>query len=331
RILFTALMLVVPLIGFSQSNNWLSTVDLNVSVSSSDHIDLYTDQEGNHVIVHKSNQLTYYLFSATGSQIRTSTIDNFSESPRLSRIIGHGENLYISYKKGSTIKTEKSTDSGATWSTTDVDDIALSNNQVNGLEVWTDANGLHLVHSEWNDNDLVYNSFYQRVPHNNNEWTDFKQVTDETNVAGGFPSVTTSSNRVHVAFTDSEGSIPGDGAGDPRSRDRSSSTWQSSYLITSPDDPAYCSIIANNSKLHAFYYIPDPLVHILKHRTRSLSGGSWSATEITLESGANAFEPIDMAVSADDQVHIFYNDGSGQYNVWNNTTNWGSEFTPTST
>lgn len=67
RSLLTVLMLLLSVVGFSQSSNWNSVIDLNVSVSNSDRIDLYTDKDGNHVIVQKSSQLVYYLFSATGS------------------------------------------------------------------------------------------------------------------------------------------------------------------------------------------------------------------------------------------------------------------------
>ncbi len=72
------------------------------------------------------------------------------------------------------------------------------------------------------------------------------------------------------------------------------------------------------------------MVHNLKYRNRNL-GGSWGSSEITLEVNGNAFEPLDMAVTADDQVHIFYtglNSPHGVYNVWNN--GWGTAYGLTS-
>lgn len=77
----------ITLTAYSQSSNWNSTINTNVTATSADRIDLYTDADGNHMILHKSNQLVYYLFSATGSQVRSSVIDNFTEDPRLSRIV----------------------------------------------------------------------------------------------------------------------------------------------------------------------------------------------------------------------------------------------------
>jgi hypothetical protein len=76
RLIFSAIFMLLPFAVFSQSSNWLSTINLNVSVNSTDRIDLYTDVEGNHVIVQKSNQLVYYLFNPTGTLIRSSVRDN---------------------------------------------------------------------------------------------------------------------------------------------------------------------------------------------------------------------------------------------------------------
>lgn len=259
---FVVLLLLIPFLRFTQSSNWNSIIDLNVSVSSGDRLDLYTDKDGNHIIVQKSNQLVYYLFSATGSQVRTSTRDNnVSEDPRLSRFVGWQGKLYIIYKEGDRIKTQKSTDAGANWSTTDVDEIEMDNSTSNGIDASTDANGVHLVYSE-EEAGGGYKTWYQRNEFDESNWIEQKDVTDLSGEAGGFPSVTTSANRVHVSFTDADVIYPGDGDGDPKSRDRASGSWQSSYDITS-SNVAYGYIIANSSKLHAFYYIPDPLTHDL--------------------------------------------------------------------
>lgn len=72
------------------SSNWNDIIDLNVNVicdQFADVMDLYVNRDGLHIIVQRSNQLDYYLFSATGSQVRTSTRNNnVSEDPRLSKI-----------------------------------------------------------------------------------------------------------------------------------------------------------------------------------------------------------------------------------------------------
>ena len=50
-------LLLVPFLSVSQT--WLSSVDLNLTVNSEDRIDIYTNKDGNHIILHTSSQLKY--------------------------------------------------------------------------------------------------------------------------------------------------------------------------------------------------------------------------------------------------------------------------------
>ncbi len=72
----TALLVLMPVWGFSQSSNWNAAIELNVSASPGDRIDLYTDQDGNHVIIQYANQLNYCAFKPDGTFIHESVIDN---------------------------------------------------------------------------------------------------------------------------------------------------------------------------------------------------------------------------------------------------------------
>lgn len=63
-----------------------------------------------------------------------------------------------------------------------------------------------MVWSEYNS--TKYDTYYKRLPHNSTYWTDDKRVTDSSGDQGGFPSVTTSSGRVHVAYTQGTESNP---------------------------------------------------------------------------------------------------------------------------
>lgn len=310
RSLLTVLMLLLPVVGFSQSSNWNSAVDLNVSVSSSDRIDLYTDKDGNHVIVQKSNQLVYYLFSATGSQVRTSTRDNnVNEDPKLSRIVGWQGKLYIIYKEGDKIKTQKSTDAGANWSTTAVNEITMNSSTSNGLDAWTDADGVHLVYSEYDNGNSSYKTMYQRNDGDQSNWVEQKEVTDLEGDAGGFPSVTTSANRVHVAFVSGDEIIPSTANYPTTTRDRHNSTWQSSQDLI--DESCLARIISDGTSLHGFYYEfyigPIGLTFGLHHRTRSVSGSSWTNTPTALYPNTDPVNsPIEMGVTNDDVLHVAY-------------------------
>lgn len=327
RSLLTVLMLLLPIVGFSQSSNWNSAIDLNVSVNSSDRIDLYTDKDGNHVIVQKSNQLVYYLFSATGSQVRTSTRDNnVSEDPRLSRIVGWQGELYIIYKEGDKIKIQKSTDAGANWSTTVVNEITMNNSTSNGLDAWTDADGIHLVYSEYDNGN--YKTWYQRNDGDTPNWVEQKQITDETNVDGGFPSVTTSANRVHVAFVGGDQIIPSTANYPTKTRDQYNSSWQSSQDLI--DESCLARIISDGTSLHGFYYEfyigPLGLTFGLHHRTRTVSGSSWTNTPTALYPNTDPVNsPIEMGVTSDDVLHIAYSTpGDIYYSLWDGS--WETYF-----
>ncbi|TVM01980.1 MAG: hypothetical protein CV087_10145 [Candidatus Brocadia sp. WS118] len=245
--LVVVFLVLIPMSGFSQSSNWLSTVNLNISVSSSDRIDLYTDKDGNHIIVQKSDQLIYYLFSATGTQIRTSVRDNnVSEDPRLSKIVGREGKLFIIYKEDDKIKTQKSTDAGTNWST--ISELTLNNSQCNGIDAWTDANGIHLVYSEF-DGSSTYESWYQRNDGSGSNWVERKQVTDLSGDTGGLPSVTTSANRVHVAFTYlNTGSYYQTGG--VKIREKYNGVWQNSESV---GISLQAHVITDNNNLHLFF------------------------------------------------------------------------------
>ena len=55
------ILLVLPTIISSQT--WKNSIDLNLTIDDQDRIDLYTNADGNNIILHTSSQLKYYLFS----------------------------------------------------------------------------------------------------------------------------------------------------------------------------------------------------------------------------------------------------------------------------
>lgn len=208
----------------AQSSNWNSDVDLNHATGSGDGTDIYTDSDGNHILIGDGSSLTYYLYSPSGTQVRSHTFENSLSSAVYNKIVGHDNTVYVSYRKGSTIYTEKSTDAGQNWSS--LNNISISTSDSDGLELWADDAGLHIVYSLKVSGN--YESYYKRSAHNFSNWVDDKTVTDESGVTGGTPSVTTSSDRVHVAFSVWRGDL--------KTRDRYNSSWQSSQSISINDN-----------------------------------------------------------------------------------------------
>lgn len=243
------LILLIPL--FVSGQTWKSTIDLNISVDTDDVLDLYTNADGNHVLWHDGSEVNYYHFTYNGSQIRSSSIiSSISEYPKLARMNGYLDTVYVSYKNGDYIYTKRSVNAGQSWSSMQV--IELSSDVSNGMELWCNANGLHVAWSEYDDNNSKYNSWYQRLPNNSVYWTDTKRVTDTSGDEGGFPSVTTSSERVHVSYTQGDALTPQYNYSDSKTRDKYNTTWQTPQSTSSNTMRTY--IISDNSKLHLFYF-----------------------------------------------------------------------------
>ena len=304
RLLFFVL---IPAFLFAQSSNWNSVVDLNLSVNSTDRLDLYTDKSGNHILVENGSTLKYYLYSYSGSLIRQYTIDA-SASVDYSKIVGWDGKLYVSYKKGSTIYTKVSNNAGQSWS--GINNISMNNSNSDGLELWADDNGLHIVYSEWDSEQEVYETKYKLSNHNYSYWINPKTVTDESNVNGGMPSVTTSSSRVHVAFTNEYSYA--------KTRDKYNNSWQSSQT-QSTYYPLRNTIIATSTKLHSFYSEYHGLPEYFYYRNRDLSGSTWSsASLITASTSFDEQGKPDVAVTANDKLHLVYGYvGDIEYREWN--------------
>ena len=312
--------LIFPFFLFSQT--WKSTIDLNVDVSNSHCLDLYTNADGNHVLTFNGNTLVYRLFSYNGNLIRSNTIaTGLNEDARLAKISGYGEYLYISYKNGDKIYTKRSTNAGQNWN--DLQIIIVNSSQSNGMDLWSDENGLYLAYSEYNVEFEKYDTYYKRVSHLSSSWIESKKVTDSNNDQGGFPSVTTSSNRVHVAYTQGISSLPSNNRGITETRDKYNSTWQNP--IQGFNDAMCSKIIATNSKLHLFYYDfvqGEGLWYgSLYYKNKDFSASTWpsTGTQIYYYSDPND-HMIDVAVTENDMLHILYDNDNNDlvYRNWNN-------------
>jgi hypothetical protein len=325
------ILLVLPSFIFAQT--WKSSIDLNLTVDDADRIDLYTNADGNNIILHTSSQLKYYLFSYNGTQVRTATIDNsLSGYPRLSCISGYLDTVIVLWKEGSYISGKRTTDAGQNW--TNLTSNELEYDYCNGLEVWPSEDELHVVWSESDSDEDGYYETYHRPLKYNGTWGTKKQVTDYSGEEGGFPSVTTSANRVHVAYTECYSTDPVGNRGTSKNRDKYNTSWQTPLEIF--DDAGRSYVVATSQKLHAFYYDFAPGMgqfgYNLYHCYRNFTSSSWSTPYLILSYGANLdVNTVDMAVTSNDSLHIVYN---GEYykeytGSWQNTysyTNAGLTF-----
>ena len=316
------ILLLIPAFIFGQT--WRSNVDLNIAVSFTDRSDLFTNKDGNHVIVHEGNQIKYYLFSYNGSLVRSSTIvSGINEDQSLAKINGNNDYVYIVYKKGNKIYTKRSTNAGQSWS--DMSFIQLTYNSSNGLDTWVDGKGLNLTCSEYNSVDERYDTYYKKLLFKKTTWEPQKRITDTSGDNGGAPTVATSTDKVHVSYTYGQYSVYN--AGTSKLREKYGSTWQNPESVA---NDAYRNMIAaDNSRLHYFYFHQvnngGLIFFDLYHKSRSLSGSNWSsATRLLQSTNDPSIHPPDRTVSYNNDVHVVYSDPFGlYYRKWHN--GWGSQ------
>ncbi len=229
------------------AQTWKNAIDLNISAGNNERIGLYTDSNGNHLIVQTASQINYYLYNSAGSILRSSTIDSHSESKRLSLVTGSEGNVYVIYKKGSDIKSKRTINGGASWTTLTPIDMTYSTSD--GMDAVSSDDYTHLSWSEKQGSSDDYETYYMKINNNASGWISRKEVTDEEGIKGGIPSITLASNRVTVGFTnhfDPE-------FGDVYTREIVNNSWQSSNQIVIP--PSLKSVFINDdSKTHAFVY-----------------------------------------------------------------------------
>lgn len=110
-VLFTAVLL-------AQTPNWTGVKETNINVANAvlfnDGIDIFTNRDGNHIIVQESSSLKYYKMNLNGVAGSPITIESSAViSPSIS---GDADNIYIVYGMGSQLRVRRSTNGGSNWS-----------------------------------------------------------------------------------------------------------------------------------------------------------------------------------------------------------------------
>ncbi len=241
------ILITIPI--FSQG--WNSPQELNIPSTDNSNLDLFTNREGNHILVayadYPTYYLKYYLVNSSGTVVRSHQFE--SQYVNFANIDGNNDNLYIVYKLGNAIKTWKSTNQGQNW--TALDNKTTSSNPCNNVDItWgKDDNTLHMVWAT-QDSEDDFETYYSKL--NNNQWTASENVTDDSYV-GGMPTVSKSNNRVHVSYNTGQNVSPSLNFGEAKSRDKFYNNWQipqTVYTTTSFRE----RIHAGSSKLFDFFY-----------------------------------------------------------------------------
>lgn len=156
KIIFLIVLLFSAVIT-AQTPNWTSVKETNINVGSALSFDIFTNQDGNHIIVQESNSLKYYKMNLNGQAGSPITLESTSVvSPS---ITGDATRLYVIYRRSneSVIRAKYNTNGGVTWL-----NLAQQINE-NGQEIESVmSNGrLHVAYRLGNQIKYSYNNLNQ--------------------------------------------------------------------------------------------------------------------------------------------------------------------------
>lgn len=294
------------------SQGWNNTVTTTINEPNLVKMDLFTNKDGNHIIVQNSNStnsIKYYLLNSSGTVVRSSTIET-SGNAEFPNISGDNDKVYLVYKLGSYLKAKKSTDAGQNWNNFNIPSQYIGSNTCNGVDIVYDYQGLHVVYA-MKDSDPFYETYYYKL-NSSNSWVDYKNVTDYGSEVGGFPTVTTSTDRVHVSYNTDNETEPTVGQGEVKSRDKYNSDWQTPQLVFGGGDglSSIEKVFSDGTNLFNFYYkfvAIDPFNwrNDLYVKKRLVGGTSWSSSTL-LDYYANSGNLITVDKTADGKIHVVY-------------------------
>lgn len=164
---------------FAQTPNWTSVKETNINVANALYfggVDIFTNREGNHIIVQESNNLKYYKMNLNGQAGNPLTIESSAvQSPSIS---GDAYNIYIVYGMGSQMRVKRSTNGGSNWSLIYTLSLATS---ASWMESVVSNHNLHVTYLE--SGIVKY-----RYRNQNGSWTGENIVS--TGETGTYPKIT---------------------------------------------------------------------------------------------------------------------------------------------
>lgn len=294
---------------FALAQGWNNTVTTSINEPNLDKMDLFTNKDGNHILIKRSDgTIIYYNINSSGTVdgSKTETLESSGDFPN---IVGSNEKIYAVYKSGDYIKGKYSTNGGTDWSS--VSNLSTTSNTCNGVDaVYKIGKGAHVVWAT-KDSDPNYETYYYLL-NTSNSWENGKTVTDYGDEVGGFPTVTFSTDRVHVSYNTGTSSDPTTNEGEAKTRDKYTSTWQTPQIVFDDKNSGAERAFSNNTTLFDFYYkfIGDmsPIYNDLYVKTRAVGGTTWSSPTL-IEYYAHPGKLVSTLKTNDGKTNIFYEAG----------------------
>lgn len=320
---FLVIFLIMTAYIFPQS--WNSTVTTSVYEPNVVNVDLFTNRDGNHIVIQNSdasNSIKYYLINSSGTLVRSATIET-SSGAQFPNISGDNDKVYIVYKLGSNLKFRKSTSAGSSW--TDAVSQDVGNNTCNGVDIVYDPIGLHVVYA-MQDNGSDYETYYRLIA--SDSWGSREDVTGYGTEVGGFPSVAVSDNRVHVSYNTGNNPDPLNNEGLAKERDKYYSTWQTPQTVTGQGETSSREKVqVRTDYLYDFYY--DFWCELgqcsfeIKVRNRPLNQTSWTSYT-SIYTHTNPVQFMGAEQTSNGNLHIIVGDWD-LYHKYYNGSSWSSE------
>ena len=322
------LLMILSITIFPQS--WNAIVTTTINESTSDKMDLFTNKDGNHLLIKRTNgNIVYYNFNSSGT-VDASKTETLVSSGDFPNIVGSNDVIYALYKSGSYIKGKYSTNGGDTWTTLPHNNY-IGSNTCNGIDAVFDDSGVHVVWAT-KDSDPDYEAYYEKIRLTDYNWVDFKTVTDyNANEVGGFPTVAVSSNRVHVSYNTGNGSTPYTNIGDAKTRDKYYSSWQAPKPVTQGDEESGREKVqVRTTTLYDFYY--EPWVDLGQYgyhlivKTKPISSENWSGHTQLDTYTADPWPFMGAEQTADNNLNIVYFSDDVMNHRSFDGTNWSDPF-----
>lgn len=142
-----AIILFFIMTAYLFAQGWNNTVTTTINEPNLVKMDLFTNKDGNHIIVQNSNStnsIKYYLLNSSGTVVRSSTIET-SGNAEFPNVSGDNDKVYLVYKLGSNLKSSYTTNAGQSWNSVTLKDIG--SNTCNGVDIVYADNGVHVVYA----------------------------------------------------------------------------------------------------------------------------------------------------------------------------------------
>jgi hypothetical protein len=190
----------------------------------------------------------------------------------------------------------------------------LKNTGCNKILAYKYGELIYIVWSEVRVSGWGYDSHFIRFTPSVPSWSEYKNVTDNEDYGGDEPDLTFSPDRVHVSFIKYQFS-------EPKTRDRSSGTWQTSQSVPFDYLPFTTSLrkgkpIISSNYLNEMYRADYASIgtegSYIGHSYRSLGSSTWNQNLENLFTPVNKIHVVNNTIN--NRIHIiYYDEQAGNY------------------